>query len=845
MKGSLLSFVWSYSRGTQIVLLVLTLATFPFVYASLEIPKIIINEAINGTGFPRDVLGWQVGQIPFLLLLCGLFLALVLIINALKWLLNVGIGMAGERLLRRMRFQLVEYVLRYPMRRFRSLRSGETIQSIMGELEPLGGFFGEVLVTPIFQGGMLAVYVAFIFVQDFWLGLAAVSLYPVQLYVIPVLQAKVIRLNRERAANSRVIAEEIGGNIQNVADIRGNATTSWHLSQVSDRLYQNTLIRQSIFRRKFTIKFVNNLLNQLTPFFFYAVGGYLVITGDLDFGALVAVLAAYKDLAGPWKALLAYIQRLADFGGRYRYVVEGFLEDDLIAPERLYGRDGPPPEGDLVAENVVTRDGADGVRIPRLALRPGEMVAIAGETGARETVLRTLAGLEPPARGAVRVGGTELGSMPLGRASATVALVADKPILIGGTIRENAFYGIFGGSPQLSDNHDPDAETRLREAQRTGGPLTDPAGSWLDLDQAGAADMGELDARLLRLVEAFGLADDLNAAALDRTLPADRVAQWAAPILSLRASMAERREEFADLIEPWAPDGFNTNGTLLENLTFALPVEFRPVEEQLADPAMREILDRSGGGDILAEAGWRIASEIAALAGALDAASPIFSRFAVFGRREIVEASRVVAAAGAKREALLRRERPRLQALGAKFIPTRDQLDIVDGKMQARILEARTRALPMVRASDRFTPLDAEGYNPARTVAENVINARRRFDRRPAWSRLNDAIRDAIHAEGLWSDLVSIGLDARLPETQLPAGAIRRLGLVRAVLKRPRFLLLQGLAEADTPADAELRAKIRAELPGAGILYTATSGETAHTADRIIAIDASGECRDQ
>ena len=53
---------------------------------------------------------------------------------------------------------------------------------------------------------------------------------------------------------------------------------------------------------KFAVKFLNNLLAQVTPFLFYLVGGYLAITGRLDVGGLVAVIAAYKDLPGPIKA---------------------------------------------------------------------------------------------------------------------------------------------------------------------------------------------------------------------------------------------------------------------------------------------------------------------------------------------------------------------------------------------------------------------------------------------------------------------------------------------------------------------------------------------------------------
>src|SRR3546814_7980036 len=80
------------------------------------------------------------------------------------------------------------------------------------------------------------------------------------------------------------------------------------ISDWSSDVCSSDLIRFEIYQRKFFIKFLNNFINQLTPFFFYAIGGYLVIRGNLSFGALIAVLAAYKDLAGPWKELLDYYQ---------------------------------------------------------------------------------------------------------------------------------------------------------------------------------------------------------------------------------------------------------------------------------------------------------------------------------------------------------------------------------------------------------------------------------------------------------------------------------------------------------------------------------------------------------
>ena len=50
-------------------------------------------------------------------------------------------------------------------------------------------------------------------------------------------------------------------------------------------------IRYALYKRKFAVKFLNNLLAQITPFFFYAIGGFFALQGRLDIGQLVAVIA--------------------------------------------------------------------------------------------------------------------------------------------------------------------------------------------------------------------------------------------------------------------------------------------------------------------------------------------------------------------------------------------------------------------------------------------------------------------------------------------------------------------------------------------------------------------------
>ena len=85
MDRTIYGFVFRHSLRQQMLLLVLTVASFPVLYSSLELPKIIINEAIQGTEFPKEVLGLEFDQIPFLVAASLTFLGLVLLNGAFKF----------------------------------------------------------------------------------------------------------------------------------------------------------------------------------------------------------------------------------------------------------------------------------------------------------------------------------------------------------------------------------------------------------------------------------------------------------------------------------------------------------------------------------------------------------------------------------------------------------------------------------------------------------------------------------------------------------------------------------------------------------------------------------------
>ncbi len=846
MDSKFFSFVWRHSKRDQIFILILTVLSFPLVYISLEIPKIIINEAIEGTEFPKEILWLELEQIPYLLVLCFGYLAMVVGINGIKWFMNVQIGMTGERMLRRMRYMLFERVMRFRIARFRSTKPGEVIQSILGEIEPLGGFFGEVIATPAFQGGLLCVYVAFIFVQDAVLGLAAISLYPIQAFIIPKLQAKIVRLNKERAGNTRKLADTIGEAVNVISDVHTNDTARWHLAQASGRLHQNTLIRLDLFKRKFTIKFVNNFMNHLTPFFFYSAGGYLVIRGDLDFGSLVAVLAAYKDLAAPWKAVLNYWQRWTDFNSRYVFVVENFSGADVLGQDRIYGDEAEEArlEGPLEFAAVEGGPGTGGLIVNELTVPPGALLAVrGGDGGAREAFLKLAAALQLPAAGRVAIGGHNLGDCTLPQIGQAVGYVGSDPGIISRTMRANLLYGLMRNAPDLADADEVPLATMLREARLTGNTTADPLGDWVSYAAAGVDGNDALNDRLLHLVEVFDLSHDLYSSALGSRLDAETGAEWTEAVLAARMHLRQAGQDLSDLIEDWAPDRFNTNATILENVLYALPIAPQPGIMDHADvTAVREVLEASGAVPELVAIGLDIAREFSDLYGALEADSSVLDSFTGYSRAEIIGAHELVLANPGKASTdFTGPDRALLMTLALGFIQVRDRLDILDEARIERLLAARDKARRLVAERDDFVSFDEDRFSPAETVAENILHAKRRFDRKSAWRRLETMMAEAIDAAGLRERLIRLGLAAQVSASGLSTSVRRRVALVRAIIKRPNLLVLDGVAGSDNDADADLRRKIRAELQETTtILYAAAEDGAEAGADLVVDISAGG-----
>ncbi|WP_254695706.1 ABC transporter transmembrane domain-containing protein [Leisingera sp. NJS204] len=314
LDRNLITHIARTTRRQQFFLLLLSLSLLPVLYLSLELPKQIVNNVLSKSHAPLSLLGFDLTATQHLAVLSGVFLLAITLNGVGKYLLNVLKGRLAERCLRRLR------LLIYCRWRKQAghLRKSELPQILGQEAEPIGGFAADLVALPVTQGGTLLTILLFMFIQDPILGAAALTILPLQLFLLPFLQRILNRLSRERIQEMRRLTRGLTEQLNPAQDRPRDVL----LTMAS--LRQLEAIRRRIHRVKFFAKALNNFLTALTPFLFYSLGGYFVLEERITLGALIAVLAAHKDFSAPLKELFRFYQQLEDTRIRYKEIL-GFL----------------------------------------------------------------------------------------------------------------------------------------------------------------------------------------------------------------------------------------------------------------------------------------------------------------------------------------------------------------------------------------------------------------------------------------------------------------------------------------------------------------------------------------
>ena len=835
MEKGIFRFILRYSLRDQITLVLMSAAALPFLYLILELPKTIVNQAIGGTDFPHNVLGTDFGQIPYLLLLCGLFLVLVIISGALKFFTSTYRYRVGDRLLRRLRFDMIERVMRFPSSEFRNISSGQIVSMITAETANLGFFIAEAFAVPAIALGTLATIVLFMFMQNWMMGVAAIALYPLQIYLIPKLQKQINALQRKEVQEQRGVSQRINDVVTGVNEIHGHDTAQYELADFSRRLGVIYDFRTRISSKRYLTNILNQFFSQLTPFFFLSLGGYLVIVGEISLGSLVAVLAAYKDMYSPWKDLIDYYQKAEDARVRYDQLKEVFARDTLSDKAMI---EAEPGEHDftgaqLVVENVVVEKD-EGVRVvdgASIKLTLPTHAAILGSGGSgRDEFARLLARQESPQSGSILLGDKNLSSMPDSVAGRRIGYISSQTHLGSGSIRDVLTYPLLRRprSHALENIELSREELKFRaETIRAGNSAHDISSNWVDYEAAGCADSHSLDQRMIEILRLVNLDQEVYEIGCRLTISPEKHPDLAARLVEARGVFLQRleAEKWGVLIEAFDPDTYNSHASIAENILFGSPIGPSFEVQNLAEnDYVLQVLEQVGLTRFFLETGRKLAATEVEIFNDLPPGHEFFERFSFINAENLPAFKAILRSVESSGfESLDEGNRKKLMALPFRLVEAQHHVDLIDDEMEKKLLAARRAfagGLPdTLRGSIQF--FDRKAYNASSNILENIVFGKPASSKAGSSSQIGQIVAAIVEELDLRDTIIACGLDYQvgMGGTRLSVVQRQKIALARCLVKRPDILIMSdALSTLDLLEQEDILLGIKEEMKGRSLI---------------------------
>jgi ABC-type multidrug transport system fused ATPase/permease subunit len=298
---TLLGYIWQVSARHQIALCLLAVTVFLLTTVPLELQRRIVNDAIKN-GSIRSIVWFALA-----------YAAVALAEGLIKLAMNVYRSWVSERAVRHLRQSVSALTGDALSKDDRARAQGTEISMIVSEVEPIGGFVGTSVSEPMLQGGVLVSVFGYLVYLEPRMALLCILVFTPQLIFVPLMQGAINRRAAERISTLRQVSGGVVG-----AGGRAAMTASAMDSGI-DHVFE---LNMGIFKLKFAMNFLMNMMNNLGVAAVLGVGGYYAVKGEIQVGTVVAFVSGLAKVNDPWGDLVNWFREMTVTGVRYRLLTQ-------------------------------------------------------------------------------------------------------------------------------------------------------------------------------------------------------------------------------------------------------------------------------------------------------------------------------------------------------------------------------------------------------------------------------------------------------------------------------------------------------------------------------------------
>jgi len=547
----------------------------------------------------------------------------------------------------------------------------------------------------------------------------------------------------------------------------------------------------------------------------------LRIARPMDWGGVIEFMLIVQLFQKPSLDLGLFLIEWRMTRENLRRVAE-YFEQPLVF-DRAKSTLPVPDKSDVAYDDVSvwTGSGSKILNGLKLTIGAGEHVAFCGPAGCGKTTAMQLVvrGVEPAA-GQLKLAGRGIEEYDILRIAQHLAFVAQKPLLMDATLRNNILLGL---------RREVDGCLRDDEGPLDVSLLTD------------VKDLPALDRELLRLLRLVAMEDDVFRKCLDNPAPPGAHAetfQLRATELNQAVAQAMQRGGASEVIafheSTWFP------GTLRDNLLGpgATPDGDRQIMAALSGQDFLEELIRLGTRRLRAER--LLAVKVAQQAPALLEFLPSYLDAGGNADVEDVPHAKESELSPSVRQTLLGVALGVDAEIALSYLRNSGDETIPAAFREKAIASRRalTAADPACRR--RWEDIAAGRYVETLSVRENLLGGRVNPRVLGAAERVDGILKGVLEKSGLLPAALLMGLEFRVGEggKYLSGGQRQKLSIARAVIKNPSILLMdEATASLDESSQAKVVEMIRGGFKDKTVVSISHRLSTIRDFDKIVVLD--------
>ena len=402
-----------------------------------------VIESFASTPLVSSLMGNTVAQVTVYVFAALLILGSIYLLSAASSYLQARIMLSvSQGSVERIRNDLFTKLQKLPVKYFDSNPTGEVMSRFTNDIDNIDVMLNNSLTSIV--SGVVSLVGTFVFMitTNIWLTLITIVFIPVLIKGAGLIGKRSSKYySGQQAAIGAVngyIEESVTG--QKVIKVFNHEDET-----VDEFELLNEDLRDKQFNAQFWGGVMGPIMHNISMISYgttIGVGGALIATGGLSFGALTVFAGYSKQFSMPINQLSMQVSTIfAALAGAER--VFNVMDAD---PEELDAEDSheTPIEGHVIMKDVTFGYNPDKTVLKNISLyaKPGQKIAFVGSTGAGKTTITNLLNrFYDIAEGEITIDGKPLKSYKREFLRKNIAMVLQDTHLFTGTVMENIRYG--------------------------------------------------------------------------------------------------------------------------------------------------------------------------------------------------------------------------------------------------------------------------------------------------------------------------------------------------------------------------------------------------------------------